>query len=52
MALKKSKKKEIVKNLKEDVKKQKTSVFVGFKGIKAKDSFCVAGNSEKRQMQD
>jgi len=39
MAIKKQKKKEIIKNIEDNVVKQKTAVFVAFKGIKAKNLF-------------
>ena len=47
MALKKEKKQEIVKGLKENMKKQKTAVFVAFKGIKAKDVFSLREQLKK-----
>jgi large subunit ribosomal protein L10 len=39
MAITKQKKQEIIKKIKENLEIQKASVFVGFKGIKAKDLF-------------
>lgn len=47
MALKKERKQEIVKGLKENMKKQKTAVFVAFKGIKAKDVFSLREQLKK-----
>jgi large subunit ribosomal protein L10 len=39
MALKKDQKKKIIDDIKENIKKQKTTVFIGIKGLKAKDVF-------------
>jgi len=47
MPLKKEQKQEIIKDLKEKIDKQKSMVFVGIKGLKAKDVFNLRENLKK-----
>ncbi len=51
MAIKKEKKKEIIKDIKKKFEKQKTTVFVNFKGIKAKDLFTLRETLKKDKCQ-